>query len=456
MVGAFCMAAGIIFQYFFGLSVYLLISCVLAGLFVLIVFFRWKRVFGAGATITVFLLGASCMAIDMRQSGCDVAGLIPYGVKTAYTFHGIVNSQPFRRDQEMVFTVDVDSFDADNQRVFCCGSVGVRVQTEATFQYGDSLSITAKPAQSLARKSKARAVVLRPASFDIEQHPDTPRGFFVRRMALGCKQKLLRILYSSMAHVPAGIVAAMVLGDKAGVPVTIYQSMVETGTVHILVVSGLNTGIVIAILILCLKICQVKRAYFVLVAGPFLALYSFMTGASTPVVRAAVGAFMCLLAFSLQRQANIKNATCVALLVILAISPQELFGIGTQLSFASVFSIVYLYPLCARVCRFQAVKNKIVLFCCQSCGVSLCAWFGTAGIIAYHFGIISLVTVPANLIIVPLGTLATVSGFVTMFAGLLWKPLSHVFAGTCEILVAAMVYCNIFFDHLPFSCLHLN
>lgn len=456
IVSAFCLCAGIMVQNYLNIGLYFLIGSTGGSLLGIMLFYRRKRLFGSGVSITIFLIGASLMAVHMRKTACDIAELIPYGEKSVYTFNGVVNSEPVRRNKEMVFTIEAHSFEGGNQRVTCCGSVQVRVRTETALQYGDTLAITARPGKSFTQKGKTRRVVLRPASFDIIKQFDIAPRFSIRHYAGICKQKLQNVIRSSMADVPSGIISAMVLGDKAGVPARIYQSMVETGTVHILVVSGLNTGIVIAILILCLKICLVKRGYFIVFAGPFLALYSFMTGASTPVVRAALGAFICLLAFSLQRQPNIKNATFLALMVILALSPEELFGIGTQLSFASVFSIVYLYPPLARVCRIQAMKNKIILFCCQSCAVTFCAWFGTAGIIAYHFGTISLVTVPANLIIVPLGTLATVSGFITMLIGVFCKPLSHVFAGTCEVLVALMVHANAFFARLPFACLHLN
>ncbi len=421
-----------------------------------LIFSRTKTIFGVSASVSIFFLSAALMAVDGQEPSCDVARHIPYTERSFYTFSGTVSSEPFQRGEETVFYLQVASFETESQRVSCCGNVQVFAHTKAPICYGDGLLITAKPKRMFSPRGRGRRLVLRPESFDIQKQQSVFSRYSFKHFALRCKDTLERILYASMAPVPAGVVSAMVLGERSGVPARMYQSMVETGTVHILVVSGLNTGIVIAILILCLKLCLIKRRYFFIFAGPFLALYSIMTGASAPVVRAAAGAFMYLLAFSLQRQPNIEGATFGSLIVILVISPGELFGIGTQLSFGSVLSIVYGYPPFARACRFSAVKNKALLFCCQSCGVTLCAWFGTSGIIAYHYGIVSFVTVPANLFIVPLGTLTTVSGFITILSGVLCKPLSPVFAGTCELLIALTVHVNSFFARLPFACIHLN
>jgi competence protein ComEC len=109
-------------------------------------------------------------------------------------------------------------------------------------------------------------------------------------------------------------------------------------------VSGFNVGIVTFIIILLLKLIRLPRKVRLACAIILLILYCLVTGASTPVVRATVMAGVFLLAYLFKREPDIYNSLFLAAIFILAFNPRQLFDIGFQLSFASVFSIIYIYP----------------------------------------------------------------------------------------------------------------
>ncbi|MFZ5800335.1 MAG: ComEC/Rec2 family competence protein, partial [Candidatus Omnitrophota bacterium] len=67
------------------------------------------------------------------------------------------------------------------------------------------------------------------------------------------------------------------------------------------------------------------------------------------------------------------------------------------------------------------------LFC-----VSLSAWLGTAGLVAYYFGVVSLVTVLANILIVPLTSFITACGFALIISAKALPQASFLFAKSCE------------------------
>jgi competence protein ComEC len=275
------------------------------------------------------------------------------------------------------------------------------------------------------------------------------RALSFTRFILSLKSKMLETINKYMPAIPASVLEAMVLGEKKNIPRIIYDSMVKTGTVHILVVSGFNVGIVIFIVTLFLKLIRIPPGPRFILAIPCLIIYCLLTGASTPVVRATVMGIFFLAAYFIKREPDIYNSLSLAALFILLISPNQLFNIGFQLSFASVISIVYLYPKLKKAFRLDALKNKFLKFLAEGSTVSLSAWLGTSGFIAYYFKIISPVTILANLFIVPLATLITLCGICLVFAGLIAPPVASYFASSSEFAVTLLIKLNLFLSSLP-------
>jgi competence protein ComEC len=180
-----------------------------------------------------------------------------------------------------------------------------------------------------------------------------------------------------------------------------------------------------------------------------------MTGASTPVVRATVMAIVFMLAYFFKRQPDIYNSLALAAVFILAASPRQLFNIGFQLSFVSVFSIVYFYPRLNAFLHIQALKIKLLRLAAEGMVVSFSAWLGTAGFIAYYFKIFSPVTIFANLIILPLSSLVTLCGFSTLIAAGLWPALAKLFASSAELLVLVLLTVNNWLVRLPLAYFYL-
>jgi len=214
-------------------------------------------------------------------------------------------------------------------------------------------------------------------------------------------------------------------------------------------VSGFNVGIVVFIIVLFLRLLRLPRYWRFIVSLPLIITYCLVTGASNPVVRATVMAVVFIISYLIRRDPDISNAICVAALFILTSNPNQLFDAGFQLSFVSVVSIVFLYPKLKQVFGLGRLKLKPLRFILESCLVSLAAWMGTAGFIAYYFKIFSPITVLANIFVVPLASLITLSGFSLIAAGLGFAPLAPLFARTNEALIWIMVLINTLMLKIP-------
>ncbi|GAB2953893.1 hypothetical protein GCM10027048_18970 [Hymenobacter coalescens] len=148
------------------------------------------------------------------------------------------------------------------------------------------------------------------------------------------------------------IAAALVLGLKDDVDDDTKQAYASTGTTHIMAVSGLQVGLLFAVLQLLLQRFFGHRPGFRYWSAALGLLviwsYAFLTGLSASVLRAAVMFTFVAVAKAVGRQSNMYNTLSVAAFCLLLYDPYLLVDVGFQLSFLAVLSIVYLQPLIGR------------------------------------------------------------------------------------------------------------
>jgi competence protein ComEC len=221
-----------------------------------------------------------------------------------------------------------------------------------------------------------------------------------------------------------------------------------------LVVSGFNVSIVAFMINLLLKILRFPRKARIILTAICLLIYCAVTGATNPVVRATVMGLVFLAAYLFKSQLDIYSSLVSAALFILVINPRQLFDIGFQLSFISVLAIVYFYPKLKALTRLELCEIKILKFIAEGCLVSFSAWLGTLAIIALNFRIISLVTVLANILIVPLATLITLCGFTLVLSGWIYPDLANLFSLPTAALITLLLNINAALIKLPFAYIY--
>jgi len=249
-------------------------------------------------------------------------------------------------------------------------------------------------------------------------------------------------IVKNLSPFSAGILNAIILGERQNLSAHTRDVLVYSGTVHIIAISGLHLGIVAFIILLILKIIKIPRRPRYILAILLLIFYCLLTGANTPVLRSTVMATILLLSYFLEREVNIYNSLSLAALIILAVNPWQLFEVSFQLSFLSVTSIVWLSPKIKSL--FPEKLNKIpwIGFLISIFSVSFAAWLGLLPLIAYYFGILSPITILANMIIVPYMTIIVASGFSLALIGVLIPSLSPIFAASNELCILILFKIN--------------
>ena len=440
-----------------------LAAYLLALIFLCATFF-WKQKglrLNLGLGCLVLFLGAASFKNAQSLPGNHILNYLYYKNAPTYLIGGFIDSEPQLKNHKTSFVFKTQAMQNGSLNRICRGDILVHLAAKNDLYYGEELILRGNLSRPFGRRGRGRQGYRDYLSrqgiwlvMNIKTNADIARlkrnrGFILKRLALQLKEKMQAVILGQASSLAAAITQAMVLGEKSNIPWFVQEAMMKTGTVHILVVSGFNVGIVTFMIILFFKLMRIPRKLGFALTIPLLLLYCLLTGASTPVVRATVMAVVFLSGFLLQREPDIYNSLGLAALFILGANPRQLFDIGFQLSFASVISIVYLYPKMKSFFRVESIGPKPLRAIISGGLVSLSAWLGTLGFVAYYFRIFAPVTVLANILIVPLASLITLCGFSLIAAGLICPSLSVLFASTSELLVLFLININTFLLKLP-------
>ena len=157
----------------------------------------------------------------------------------------------------------------------------------------------------------------------------------------------------------APLATAMILGLRDGVDEETTQTLLETGTLHILAISGLHVGLVAASVGLFLRLCGISRRKTAVVLIAVVLIYLMLTDVRPPTIRAAVLVFVVSTAMFSSRKTLAVNTLCATALIVLAMNPTELFQFGAQLSFIATGAFLWVPTLPKRLQlpSKHAVKN---------------------------------------------------------------------------------------------------
>lgn len=399
----------------------------------------------------VFLLGALYLKNYQILPNCHIARFIPYK-SDPISLIGVIDNDPVYQDRNISFILRAEKLKLNETWEKTCGKVLVRVFRKEEFCYGDRLFLRGNLYKPFFfskgfnyrdyLKHQGIYFILNIKRDDIVKHLNKDVGSPIKSFAFRTKHKMREVIIENLSPFSAGILSAVILGERQNLSTHTRDILVKSGTVHIIAISGLHLAIVAFAALLILKILRIPRRPRYLLCILLLFIYCILTGARLPVVRATLMASILLFSYFLQRQNSVYNSCCLAAILILLINPRQLFDIGFELSFASVVSIIFLYPKLRYLLGAQSIKIKYLKVIFEGFLISLSAWLGTMGFIAYHFKIFSPITVVANVLIVPLASLITLCGFSLIVVGFFFPAFVTSFASTSELAVALLFKIN--------------
>jgi competence protein ComEC len=255
-----------------------------------------------------------------------------------------------------------------------------------------------------------------------------------------CRNRFHAFVLTRMADHRNGahILAALVTGIKHGLPGDLRNLFSKAGASHLLAISGLHMGILCLIFFFVfyralslfprlLISARAKKIAGVLTLVPLL-LYAVFSGLSPSAQRAFIMAGIFMFSFLGERQNHPVNTLAGAGILILLADPAALFSISFQLSFSAVLFIILGMGIIGKYGGMNIFG--ILKFPVSICVVTVLAGLGTFPLIAGYFNLVSLIQVPANLVLVP------VIGFVCLPLGLLSLVAWPLFPGPAHGLLA--------------------
>jgi len=216
------------------------------------------------------------------------------------------------------------------------------------------------------------------------------------------------------------IARALLLGQKNQLDRSTRQAYSEAGVMHILAVSGLHVGILVAVLLFLikpLKLSGIARKSCLLVLVLVIWTYATITGLSPSVVRASVMFTLIVLGQLRDRKPPIFNILAFSAILMIALNPGVITEVGFQLSYLAVAGIVLLQPLIVRV---WYPKSRILEYLWQLGAVSIAAQLATFPLSVWYFHSFPVWFLPANLLVIPITFLIMQVGIPMLLIG--WMP----------------------------------
>ena len=157
----------------------------------------------------------------------------------------------------------------------------------------------------------------------------------------------------------ARLASAFLLGNRNDLPEGVVEQFQETGTIHVLVVSGLHVGILTTLLQFALSFAPLSRKVrYIIVCGMIL-FYILLTGAQPPAVRAGVLCLTATAALAFNQRPLSFNVLALSGIIVLILNPSSVFQTGTQLSFLTVGAIVAMAPSAEKIaCYILPVESE--------------------------------------------------------------------------------------------------
>jgi competence protein ComEC len=192
----------------------------------------------------------------------------------------------------------------------------------------------------------------------------------------------------------AAVLLGVVLGIRQGIPPSLDRALIETGLIHLLVLSGLKVAVFARMVQAVLHPLLGRHAAWPALC--LIGLYALAGGATPAAVRAAVMGGLVILAASLGRPSHVWTSLAVTAAGMLGWRPDLAWDVGFQLSFAGTAAIILLTPAIEK--RFRWLPAPVR----EPFAVTCAAQVGTLPMMATDFHTLSLVGPIANALVLPL------------------------------------------------------
>ncbi len=389
-----------------------------------------------------------------RFEPADLGTLHYYNDGGTVVLRGVVDADPEAVDRAQRFRFSAREIDLDGEWRDVSGSALVYLPQFPSYSYGDVLELTGelKTPPRLGefdyQEYLARQGIGSTMYYPQVELLERGRGFKPLEWIYSLRHGMAEALSGALPEPEASLAQSVFLGLRVNIPEHTYEAFSTTGTAHILAISGVHVGVVAGMLLsIGAWLFGKQRPTYILISIFVIWFYVILAGMQPSALRAAIMASLFLFASWIGRPRSAIIALAIAAAAMVGIRPQILWDVSFQLSFMAMAGLVFLAPL------FQGWGRRVKLpgVAVDALAVALAAIIATLPLVAYYFGVVPLVGLPATLFALPalLGILVTSAlvGFVGLFA----PPLAWILGWLAFPFLWYMIKVVEIFAWLPFS-----
>jgi len=420
--------------------------------FAIILFYTFVSKNKWGIIFWIFILVFSFGVLRFQVSNIFIPDIFKSQIGQEVSFLGQIIDEPSITENNQKLNVKIKN-EKEKTKVLIIANF------DEEYKYGDLINFKGKlekPENFLTNQGKKFDYInylRKDGVFYIVKYPkieiiSRDNGNFVKSLLFDIKNKFLTKINSAIKQPESLLMGGLILGEKSSFNESLKQSFVDTGTIHIIALSGYNVTIVAEWI---MKIFYFFPKNIGIGAGIFsILLFVLMTGGSSTAVRAGIMASLALFARLTGRNYDVSRALILTCVVMILINPFILaFDVSFQLSFIATIAVIFFAPKFEKY--FLWVTSRLGLR--DIISVTCAVYIFVLPFIIYKMGNLSLVALPANVLILLFIPFTMILGFLTGFIGMIWYifsvPLGYV---SYFFLHYELAVIN-FFSHIPFASL---
>jgi len=459
---------GVLLRSFFFLDFYLVIlfgvlAIVLILFFTLISKNNWGIIFG------VFILTFSFGILRFHMVDVSAPSIFESQVGQKVSFSGKIIDEPTITENNQKLTVEISApqglaLDSLKARPFSAKTeILIISNLDEDYQYGDQINIEGtlkKPANFITDQGKEFDYVnylRKDGIFYVMSYPKTEivshgNGNFIKNALFYTKEKFLNKMNLAIREPESLLMGGLILGEKSSFNESLRQSFVDTGTIHIVALSGYNITIVAEWIMKIFSFSSFPKNLGIGAGIVAILLFVLMTGGSSTAVRAGIMASLALFSRVIGRNYDVARALILAGVLMILINPFILvFDVSFQLSFIATVAVIFFAPKIEKYFLWITPRFKLRDIISVTCA----AYIFVLPFILYKMGNLSLVALPANALILPFIPFTMILGFLTGFTGIIWYVLAVPLGLVSQFFLHYELSVINFFSHLPFAALSI-
>lgn len=351
---------------------------------------------------------------------------------------GIIVSEPDVREHNTKLTVRVDEIISVGEKTCSelCSTIAEKVLISVPiypeYNYGDKLKLNLNLEEPKNIESEDGRIfdykgylrvrgIWYTSRYTQVELLSSGKGSLVKAMLFKVKNAFTRSIDNALPQPESSLLAGLLLGTKQSLGKDLLTEFQKTGVSHIVVLSGYNIAIVAKSVMSALKFLPNNISFGL--GAVSVVLFTLLSGGGASAVRAAIMVLVALFAKQFNRDYKAHRVLGFTIILMLAPNPLLLvFDPSFQLSVLATIGIIFVTPIMEPY--FKWVTEKFGLR--EVVSSTVATQFTVLPFLIYNTGLLSLVSLPVNVLI--LGTIPTTMflGFVTGLVGLISLYLSFI------------------------------